>query len=106
MMKSGDDLITLDEAAARLRGITVKTLKRRLAEAGIRGIKPGRERLLSEADYKALVVYLEQRAGTLAPRTPPVPSPLRRRIQRAATKRLLQGVRRGPVTSMMLERDK
>ncbi len=56
------DLISLDEVAARLGGISVKTVKRRIAEAGIRGPRPGREMMLTEGDYDRLVEATRERS--------------------------------------------
>ena len=84
--------------------IIVKTLIRRMAGAGVHGIKPGRHRLLSQADIATLPAYLERRATSLARRTPPgVPVDIRRQLHRAETSRLLKKVPR-PVTKLDLER--
>jgi len=95
--------LTLDVIAERLR-INIKTLNRRLAEAGIRGIKPGRERLLTEVDFANLVEHLDRRATSLTPRSPlGVPVAVRRQLHRSETKWLLQRVKR-PVTKIDLGR--
>jgi excisionase family DNA binding protein len=96
---TGSDLITLDEAAARL-GVARNIVRRRIREAGIRPPKPGRHVMLTEADYQQLVE--STRARTLEP---PAPAPGRdaadalRRIRRLQTARLANRVARGPVVA-------
>lgn len=83
-----DVLLTSADLAARL-WITVRILERQLAEAAIRGLKPGRSRLFTETDFQTLVAYLDQRPTNLAPRNPPgVPVKVRRAVARSATTRL------------------
>lgn len=66
-----DVLLTSADLAARL-WITVRILDRQLAEAAIRGLKPGRSRLFTETDFETLVAYLDQRPTNLARATRPV----------------------------------
>lgn len=95
--------LTEAEFAERLH-ITIRTLKQRLAEANIRGVRPGRSRLFSEADFQTLLSYLDQRATSLTPRTAPVvPVNVRRAVARSDTRRLLQRVKR-LVTSLEMEK--
>ncbi|HEY1258526.1 MAG TPA: helix-turn-helix domain-containing protein [Stellaceae bacterium] len=47
-------VFTLAEAAAVL-GVSLRTLQRRIAEAGLDLPKPGRARLLTEADFNRLI---------------------------------------------------
>ena len=106
-----EDLITLQEAARQLGGARVKTVVRKLAEAGIRGIKVGRRRLLRPAQLEELKAWLEARTPALTAEympAPPMVGNVARRIHRAETRRLVQGVRRGPgnhtVVALDLER--
>jgi hypothetical protein len=90
-----DDLITLDEVIRRLTGrIRRKTLLRRLAEAGIHGVRPQRGLiLLTETDYAALVRHL--RGPDQAPPPLALPGDVVRRAHRRQTAGLLRGVPRG-----------
>ena len=90
---SKNSFSTLAEVAES-RHINVKTLLRRMAECGVRGVKPGRARLLTEADIAKLDAHLDQRATALAPVKPPLAVVnLRRQLHRSETKRLLQRVK-------------
>jgi hypothetical protein len=65
-MTAAGDLSTLDQTAA---GRRTTALLRPVAEAEVRGLKRGRQQLLTEADYLSLVAYLGRRAEALGPRT-------------------------------------
>lgn len=90
------ELISLEEAARRLR-VSVKTVQRRCAEAGIRGLRPGSKMMLAEADYAALVAYLYDRAPALAPDPRQMAGRTAqealRAVHRRETRRLVDGVR-------------
>lgn len=111
LMPLDEDLMTLDEAAEGL-GISKKTLRRRLVEADISGLRPGREMLLSRAHYRALLRFLATRPPP-APRRKPhagpsaEPPPPRRGPYRGQTGRLLDRITgERPVVALELERDK
>jgi hypothetical protein len=97
--------LTEAECADRLH-ISVRTFRERCAEASVRGIKPGRERLITEADFQTVVAYLDRRATSRTPRTPPAaPVDVRRALARSETQRLARRVPRPrSVTSLALER--
>lgn len=98
-----NSLLTEAEAAARLH-ISIRTLRDRMAEAGVRGIKPGRKRLLPEGDFQTLIEYLARRTTNLGARTAPgVPVNVRRATARFDTARLLKKVPR-PVVKLALEK--
>ncbi len=63
---------TLAEVAKEL-GITDRTLKRRLAEAGIRPARPGRTPMLSDSDVTKLMEESRWRSGS--PKPSPEPRP-------------------------------
>jgi excisionase family DNA binding protein len=102
-----EQLLSLAEAAARL-GVAVKTLKKRIREAGIRGPRPGREMKLTEADFDRLVEAT--RARTPAPEDPGEvaaarsPGEALRSLHRRQTQRLVEGLRPRPVVALALER--
>ena len=103
-----ETLLSLAEAAARF-GVSVKTLKRRIREAGIRGPRAGREMMLTEADFDRLVEATRARTPEPPdPATPAARSPSEalRSLHRRQTQRLVAGLResRGPVVAISLER--
>ena len=65
---------TLAEVAKEL-GVTVRTLQRRLAEAGIRPARPGRTAMLSDADVTKL---MEESRGRSKSSSEPLPEPSQR----------------------------
>lgn len=104
-------LIPLAEVAQRL-GVSVKTVKRRLAEAGIKGPRPGHGMLLTEADFARLVEAMRARRrpytkkGETREQPPRDAGEALRAAHLRQTKRLLGGMRRGarPVVALDLER--
>ena len=105
-MAGSDELITLDEAAARLGGISRKTLMRRIAEAGIRGPRPGRAMMLTEADYQQLLEATRARSPEPIPAPPPGRSAREalRRSRALHSRRLAAKIRGGKVTALDLDR--
>jgi excisionase family DNA binding protein len=98
------DLISLEEVARRLGGVSVDTVKRRIREAGIRGPRPGKEVMLTETDYRELVEHLRNRSPLPAgPKRSPQQS--LKNSKRRQSKRLLAQVRRGQVVALDLERE-
>lgn len=57
-----DRLYTLAEVAKRLGGISVRTVQRRIVDAGIRPPRPGRAMVLTEGDLAALIEALRCRS--------------------------------------------
>lgn len=103
-MAADRELITLDEAAARLGGISRKTLMRRIAEAGIRGPRPGRAMMLTEEDYRRLLEATRERTpAPPAPQNGRTPQAALRSAQRRQSKRLAARVRAN-VTALDLDR--
>lgn len=56
-----EPLLSLQEVARRL-GVSIKTVRRRIAETGIRGPRIGREMMLTESDLARLLEILRRRA--------------------------------------------
>lgn len=106
----GLELISLAEAAERLGGVSVKTVKRRCVEAGIRGPRPGREMMLTEQDYARLVEYIARhRRRTRLGRPSRSPKEALRgqsgkRLRKGAAERHILGRGRRKVISPDLER--
>jgi len=96
------DWISLGEAAAQL-GVSEKTVKRRLAEAGILVPRVGRAPQLTRGDFDRLVESTRGR-GQPQPTTTEAPPPPRRGRYGRETDRLVARVRGQPVVALDLER--
>jgi len=100
------DLLSLDEAARRLGGISRNTLLRRLAEAGIRPPKPGRYAMLTEGDFAARVLAMRARSPAPPAPAPPPRTPmdaLRAAARRNEGRRIAEKTR-GKVVALGLEK--
>src|SRR4051794_6274821 len=75
-------IYTLGEAADHLR-VSVRTLQRRISEAGLRLARPGRSVVLIDADMDALLAYLRARSALEIRPQPFERKPPRRRLAKA-----------------------
>lgn len=98
-----DDLISLEEAAARLGVRSIKTVRRRIKEAGLQPPRPGRVMMLTEADYRELVAASRRRSKP-APASADAAAALKRARGRQS-RRLAAKLRGGAqVIALSLER--
>ena len=99
-----DRLLPLEEVAERLGGVSIRTAKRRIQEAGIDPPRPGRAVMLTEADLVAVIEASRCRSSSLpranAKATPIISHAPRsadetlRSLRRRETSRLLGGLRK------------
>ncbi len=97
-----DQLLSLNEVAKRL-GVSKYTVKDRIREAQIRGPRPGREMMLTEKDYQALVEHMRKRQRGEGCNPAAVKAALRKQ-RLLQTKRLGQKIKGQPVIALNLER--
>jgi hypothetical protein len=99
-----DRLIPMTEVAERLGGVSIRTAKRRIEEAGINPPRPGRAFMLTEADLAAVIeasrcrssssLQASARATLTTSRAPRSADETLRSLRRRETSRLLADLRK------------